>query len=158
MTESHFVKQIQDALRQQLEQHELAEANKVRDAKVRETEGPKKWSELRQLISDSVSGINTGLSKPVLAYSGTEKTLPSFTITNQLASRVVEATFDTTSGTISYQGSAGKGSFIATVSKNGLEYLWQTGPVVTIEKMGEVLILSVVSDSASQDDGGSPIR
>jgi hypothetical protein len=158
MTESHFVKQIQDALRQQLEQHELAEANKVRDAKVRETEGPKKWSELRQLISDSVSGINKGLSKPVLAYSGTEKTLPSFTITNQLASRVVEATFDTTSGTISYQGSAGKGSFNATVSNNGLEYLWQTGPVVTIEKMGEVLILSVVSDSASQDDGGSPIR
>jgi hypothetical protein len=156
MTESHFVKQIQDALRQQLEQHELAEANKVRDAKVRETEGPKKWSELRQLISDSVSGINTGLSKPVLAYSGTEKTLPSFTITNQLASRVVEATFDTTSGTISYQG-AGKGSFIATVSKNGLEYLWQTGPVVTIEKMGEVLIRSVVNDSASQDDG-RPIR
>jgi hypothetical protein len=66
-----------------------------------------------------------------------------------LASRVVEATFDTTSGTISYQGSAGNGSFIATVSKNGLEYLWQTGPVVTIEKMGEVLIRSVVSDSGS---------
>jgi hypothetical protein len=149
MTDSDFVKQIQDALRQQLEQHELAETNKVRDAEVRETEGAKKWSELRQLISDSVSGINTGLSKPVLAYSGGTEKIPTFTITNQLASRVVDATFDPTSGTISYQGSAGNGSFIATVSKNGLEYLWQTGPVVTIEKMGEVLIRSVVSDSGS---------
>ena len=157
MTSADFVKKMQDSMQQQQARGEMAVRDKLHDAKVAETDGPEKWLALKTVVAQSASEINRGLGLGVgLAYS--EGGLDSFTILNRVSSRSVQASFDSTNGVISCHGGT-NGNFQPHVEGNELAYSWQNdapsnavpasigsiGNAITVEKMSELLISSVVS-------------
>jgi hypothetical protein len=157
MTSAAFVRKMQDSMQQQQARGELAVRDTLNDAKVAETCGPEKWLALKALVAQSAGEINRGLESTVgLAYS--EGGLDSFTLLNRAADRSVQASFDATTCVISCHGGA-KGSFQPHVEGNELAYSWQNaapeggfaahvgfiGDVMTVEKMSEILISSVIS-------------
>lgn len=157
MTSADFVKKMQDSMQQQQAGGEMAVRDTLHDAKVAETDGPEKWLALKMLVAQSASQINQGLGSGMgLAYS--EGGLDSFTILNRVSNRSVQASFDSTNGVISCHGGA-NGNFQPHVEGNELAYSWQNdtpskavpasvgflGNAVTVEKMSELLISSVVS-------------
>ena len=157
MTSATFVKKMQDSMQQQQARGELAVRDTVRDAKVAATDGPEKWLALKTLVAQSASEINQGLESSVgLAYS--EGGLDSFTLLNRVSDRSVQASFDSTNAVISCHGGA-NGNFQPHVEGNELAYSWQNsapsnpvptsagfiGNAITVEKMSELLISSVIS-------------
>jgi hypothetical protein len=157
MTSGTFVKKMQDSMRLQQAHGEMAVRDTFHDAKVAEIDGPVKWLALKTLVARSASEINQGLKSDVgLAYS--EGGLDSFTLLNRLSERSVQASFDSTNAVISCHGGA-NGNFQPHVEGNELAYSWQNaassnevgasfgffGNEITIEKMGELIIASVIS-------------
>jgi len=157
MTSASFVRKMQDSMQQQQAHGELAVRDTLHDAKVAETCGPEKWMALKTLVAQSAGEINQGLESSVgLAYS--EGGLDSFTLLNRVAGRSVQASFDATNAVILCHGEA-NGTFQPHVEGNELAYSWRDaapgggcaahggfiGDVVTVEKMSEILISSVIS-------------
>ena len=157
MTDTNFVKKMQDSMRQQQARGEMAVRDTFHDAKVAETDGPQKWLALKTLVAQSASDINRGLASDVgLAYS--EGGLDSFTLLNRVSDRSVQASFDSTNAVISCHGGA-NGNWQPHVEGNDLAYSWQNGTpssgvpanvgfignAITVEKMSELLISSVIS-------------
>ena len=157
MTSADFVKKMQDSIKQQQARGEMAVRDTLHDAKVAETGGPEKWLALKALVAQSASEINRGLASDVgLAYS--EGGLDSFTLLNRVSDRSVQASFDSSNGVISCHGGA-NGNFQPHVEGNELAYSWQNdapsnavpasvgfiGTAITVEKMGELVISSVIS-------------
>jgi hypothetical protein len=157
MTSATFVKKMQDSMRQQQARGEMASRDTFYEAKVAETNGPEKWLALKALVAQSASEINQGMKSEVgLAYS--EGGLDSFTLLNRLSDRSVQASFDPTNAVISCHGGA-NGNFQPHVEGNELVFSWQnTAPAnevsagvgflgngMTVEKMGELIISSVIS-------------
>jgi hypothetical protein len=142
MTDADFVKKMQDMLKNQLHQEEMCKV-----------EGPNNWNELKKHVSNTLDAINKGLSKPSVTYSQ-DQNLPAFTIANRLSGKGVTATFNPASGTISYAGVT-SGSFIPRASGDALRFFSKQsdsdmiGPMVTIERMANGLIQSVVTDPRS---------
>jgi hypothetical protein len=153
-TSAHFVKKMQNSMQEQQARGELAAGKPLHDAKVAETGGPENWIALKTLVAQSASEINQGLKAGTgLAYS--EGGLDSFTLLNRAADRFVQASFDPATAVISYHGGA-SGRFLPHVQGNELAYAWRSGvpsnanfgsvgDAVTIGKMGEILISSVIS-------------
>jgi hypothetical protein len=154
-TTDGFIKKMQDSMKEQQARGDLAIRNDLHDAKVTETSGPEKWLALKTRVAQSATEINRGLaSDEGLAYS--EGGLDSLTLLNRVADKSVQASFDQTNGIISYHG-ADTGSFLPHVEGNELAYCRQNGApssgagagfvgdVITIEKMSEILISSVIS-------------
>jgi hypothetical protein len=157
MTSADFVKKMQDSMQQQQARGEMAVRDTVHDAKVAATNGPEKWLALKTLVAQSASEINQALGSGVgLAYS--EGGLDSFTLLNRVLDRSVQASFDSTNAVISCHGGT-NGNFQPHVEGNELAYSWQNaapsnaapasigfiGNDITIEKMSELLISSVIS-------------
>jgi hypothetical protein len=157
MTGPTFVKKMQDSMQQQKARGELAVRDTVHDATVAATDGPEKWLALKALVAQSASDINRGLASDVgLAYS--EGGLDSFTLLNRLSNRSVQASFDSTNAVISCHGGT-NGNFQPHVEGDELAYSWQNaapsnavsasagfiGNAITVEKMSELLISSVIS-------------
>jgi hypothetical protein len=157
MTSVDFVKKMRDSMQQQQSRGEMAVRDTLHDAKVAETGGPEKWLALKTLVAQSASEINQGLASHVgLAYS--EGGLDSFTLLNRVSDRSVQASFDSTNGVISCHGGT-NGNFQPHVEGNELAYSWQNdapsntvpaglgfmGNALTVEKMSEFLISSVIS-------------
>jgi hypothetical protein len=155
MSSASFVKKMQDSMQQQQSRGEVAVRDILQDAKVAETVGPEKWLALKTLVAQSASEINRGLASDVgLAYS--EGGLDSFTLLNRLSDRSVQASFNSANGVISCHGGT-NGNFQPHVEGNDLAYSWQneapaggvasgfTGDVISLEKMSEILISSVIS-------------
>jgi hypothetical protein len=155
MSSPSFVKKMQVSMQQQQARGELAVRDTLHDAKVAETGGPSKWLALKALVAQSAGEINRGLASDVgLAYS--EGGLDSFTLLNRVSGRSVQASFDSTNAVISCHGGA-NGNFQPHVEGNELAYSWQNeapaggvafgfvGDFISIEKMSEFLIASVIS-------------
>ena len=157
MTSATFVKRMQDSMQQQQAHGELAIRDTFHDATVAETNGPEKWLALKTLVAQSASEINQGLRSDVgLAYS--EGGLDSFTLLNRVSDRSVQASFDSANAVISCHGGA-NGNFQPRVEGNELAYSWHNaapayevtssfgsfGGEITVEKMGELIISSVIS-------------
>jgi hypothetical protein len=157
MSSVDFVKKMQDSMKDQQTRGEMAVRNTLHDAKVAETGGPEKWLTPKTLVAQSASEINQGLASDVgLAYS--KGGLDSFTLLNRVSDRSVQASFDSTNGVISCHGGA-NGNFQPHVEGNELAYSWQNDPpskavpdglgfvgsAITVEKMSELLISSVIS-------------
>jgi hypothetical protein len=147
---------MQVSMKAQQDREETAVRNTLHDAKVAET-GPEKWLALKTVVAQSASEINRGLASDVgLAYS--EGGLDSFTLLNRVSDRSVQASFDPTNGVISCHGGT-NGVFQPHVEGNELAYSWQndapsnaapasvgfSGSAITVEKMSELLISSVIS-------------
>jgi hypothetical protein len=158
MADADFVKQMQDSLRKQEATAEVAKESTLHIAKVTETEGAKIRHELKEWIKQSVSTINQGLTSSVLAYTDG---LSGFSVSNQARKRGITVEFHSASAEISYQGGGGVGRFRPRVVGNTLEYSWENSApcegvpraldlgtnVVTVEKMGQVIIHCVVGVS-----------
>ncbi|MGA2746842.1 MAG: hypothetical protein ABSE44_19250 [Candidatus Sulfotelmatobacter sp.] len=157
MSSADFVKKMQVSMKEQQDREETAVRDTLHDAKVAETGGPEKWLALKTLVAQSASEINRGLASDVgLAYS--EGGLDSFTLLNRASDRSVQASFDSTNGVISCHGGT-NGNFQPHVEGNELAYSWQNdapsnalpagvgfiGTVITVEKMSELLVSSVIS-------------
>ena len=157
MSSVDFVKKMQDSMKDQQVRGEMAVRDTLHDAKVAESGGPEKWLALKTLVAQSAGEINRGLASDMgLAYS--EGGLDSFTLLNRVSDRSVQASFDSTNGVISCHGGT-NGNFQPHVEGNELAYSWQndapstgipasvgfSGTAITVEKMSELLISSVIS-------------
>ncbi len=157
MTSADFVKKMQDSMQQQQSRGEMAVIDLVHDANVAATNGPEKWLALKTLVAQSAGEINRGLASDVgLAYS--EGGLDSFTLLNRVSDRSVQASFDSMNAVISCHGGA-NGNFQPRVKGDKLAYSWQNaapsngaqvsvgfiGNAITVEKMSELIISSVIS-------------
>jgi hypothetical protein len=156
MTSASFVKKMHDTLQEEQIRAEQATRKPLHDAKVTDAGGPEKWLALKSLVAKSASEINLGLEPAaVLAYS--EGGLDSFTLLNRAADKFVQASFDAANAVISCHGEA-NGTFLPRVEGDKLGYSWEkatrasaavaevgyTGDVITVEKMSEILISSVI--------------
>ena len=158
MTDADFVKQMQDSLRKQDASAEVVKESSLHMAKVTETEGARIRRELKESVKQSVSTINQGLPSSVLAFTDD---LSGFSISNQASKRGITVEFHSASAEVSYQGNGGGGKFRPKVVGNTLEYSWENSApcqgiprtldlgtnVVTVEKMGQVIIQCVVGSS-----------
>ncbi len=156
MTSASFVKKMHDTLQEEQTRAEEAARKPLHDAKVTETGGPEKWLALKTLVAKSASKINLGLEPAAgLAYS--EGGLDSFALLNRATDRFVQASFDAANAVISCHGEA-NGSFLPRVEGDDLGYSWEkaspasavatnvkySGDVITVEKVSEILISSVI--------------
>lgn len=149
MADSDFVKQMQDSLRQRQAQDELTTKKQLHDVEVIKTDGIKKWQALRESVMGTIKEINSGFSKQAITFTDGINT---FTIRNQEDHRVMSPRFIPSSAIVTYQGSAQSGQFTPGIVGNELEYYWQghsssgiANAPVTIERMSEILITSIVN-------------
>jgi hypothetical protein len=124
--ESNFIKEMGDALKEQLVEDEKAKSI----AKIMADEGAKKWLELRSWISTSIEAINDELPEFILSYDDSGGGGLVIVIDHELNDRNVKITFNFSSAEISYQGTNCEGVFRPRVNGSTLDYqLQQTKPI-----------------------------
>ena len=157
MTNADFVQEMRESLRKQKDGAALSIENKLHDAKVYQKEGARTWQKLRELVVERIKQINNGEQDAPLEYEPDGDT--SFGVRNRVADRGLVVTFEPPSATIAYRGAVAKGLFRASVRGNALAYSWENtepssgvnvvhqtiGTVISIEKMGEILLRAVVN-------------
>ena len=118
-----FVEEMQEVLKRQLAEFELAKKKEEHDSQILAGEGAKRWKEVKDSLKHHVEKINDGLQDGLLSHSesgsGNELTLR-----HELRERNTQVTFDPTSAVISYQGGEGKGEFRPRIQGNALQYAW----------------------------------
>jgi hypothetical protein len=172
--EKSFVKQMQDALQEQLSELEQATKQVQHDARIIANEGAKKWDELKDSVESQVKEINSALVRPLLSYSK-EARGNEFILKNELSRRITRVIFEPASAAISYKGEVGEGRFVPRVEGDALEYGWNNSmpcdgirpsrairvtledgepPIVFLTKeMSEIIIRCVVVVPIPEPDG-----